>query len=506
MDFISMVKAFAEGFISLCQLNVATGILVGTIIGLIVGLLPGIGVSMTIVLILPFLFGVDPVMALPMLCAIQSVNYTGGSITAVLMGIPGSTASVATVLDGYPMTKKGEGGRGVGAAIMASTMGGVVAVLFAIFMMPLVFPVVMAFKSAEMFCIILLAMCFIAGVVRGSMTKGLISGCIGIIMGFVGFQLSTAAERWTFGNLYLYDGLGIASVMLGIFALSVLMDLRTSKKSIAPENVSQAGNLRELWKGAMDVIHHWRLWLISSIIGYIVGVIPGIGAETAIWVAYGQAQKMSKDPTSFGKGNVEGVIAPESANNAKEGGALLTTLAFGIPGSMGMAYMLVAFLVVGLQPGPKMITDHTALSFAMLQTVGIANILGGLICFFGGTFLLNVTRVPAIYLFVTLIPLITIGAYNESGLFSDVIVMLIVGILGICMRQFRYPFAPAVLGFVLAPFFEKYFWLAWNIQGPMLFFTPISIFLNLCTIFFLFYKPIMSLFNRLFKSPGRKAA
>jgi putative tricarboxylic transport membrane protein len=505
MDLAHITNSFFNGLFSLFHLNVQLGIAVGVFLGLVVGLLPAIGASMIIVLILPFIFGADPIFALPMLASIMAVNYTAGSVTAVLMGIPGSTASVATVLDGFAMTKKGLGGRGVGAALAASALGGVGAVVFAILMMPVVIPIVLAFKSAEMFCIILLAMCFIATVSKGSTTKGLISGCIGMLLGFVGYHQTTGADRWTFGSIYVYDGISIVSVMLGLFALTILLDMRLSDKSIAPVDTAQAGDMRELWKGVKEVFNHLGLWFRCTVIGYIVGVIPGVGAETAIWVAYGHAKMASKDPSSFGTGNIEGVIAPESANNAKEAGAFLTTMAFGIPGSVGMSYMLVAFMVVGLQPGPRMITEHTNVCFAILQTIAIANVLGAAVCFFGATLLIKATRVPPIYLFVTIMPLTLIGAYNENALLSDIVIMFIITVLGLFMHKTRYPFAPAVLGYVLAPIFELYFWRASSLGGPLFFMTPISIVLILCTIFMLGNNFFMSSFKRLLGPRGRKA-
>ena len=501
-----MTQSFFDGLFSIFHLNIMFGIGVGVFLGLIVGLLPAIGPSMIIVLSLPFIFGVDPLIALPMLTSMMAMNYTAGAATSIILGIPGSTAAVATVLDGFPMTKKGLGGRALGAAFAASALGGVGSVVFAILMMPVVHPIVLAFKSAEMFSLLLLAICFMATVSKGAITKGLLSGCVGILLGFVGFHKTTGADRWTFGSIYVYDGISIVSVMLGLFALTILLDMRLSGKSLAPIDTAQAGDLRELWEGVKEVFRHFGLWFRSTVIGYIVGVIPGIGAETAIWVAYGHAKMTSKDPSSFGTGNIEGVIAPESADNAKEGGALLTTMAFGVPGSVGMAYMMVAFMVVGLQPGPKLLTEHADVCFALLHSLAIANVLGAAVCFFGAPLLLKVTRVPPIYLFVTIMPLTLIGAYNENASLSDIVIMLIITVIGIFMHKNRYPFATAVLGYVLAPFLELYFWRALSLGGPLFFLTPISILLILCTIFMLGNNFFISSFKRLIEPRGRKAA
>jgi putative tricarboxylic transport membrane protein len=505
MDFTYLIQSFWEGLTNFSHASTLIGVTIGCFVGLLVGLLPAISNSMVVALLIPFIVGVDPMFALPMLTSMMSVNYTAGVMTTILVGIPGSSGNLATIADGFSMTRKGLGGRAIGVALMASATGGIASVVFSIALMPAVVPLVMAFRAPEMFAIILLAMCFMAAVSKGSTIKGLLSGCIGMLLGFVGYQQTTGATRWTFGSVQLYDGIGIVPIMLGLFALTILLEMRPGAKTIAPPDTSQAGNLGELWKGAKMLFSHMGLWFRSSVIGYIVGIIPGIGGETAQWVAYGQAQKTSKDPSSFGKGNIEGIIAPETSTHAGKAGDLLTTMAFGIPGSVGMAYMMVAFLVLGIQPGPKMITENANVVFAILDSVALANVIGALMCFFGATILIKVTRVPPLYLFVTIMPFTLIGAYNDSNVMTDIVIMLIITVLGVFLRKNKYPFAPCVLGFVLAAFFERYFWRALSLQGPLFFLTPISIFLILCTIFFLFNGFFIKLFKRLFTSMRRTA-
>ena len=494
---MSSLEAFYQGLLIIANPSVLLTITAGTLIAIALGILPGINAGFALIVILPFILGADPSLVLPLMVCFCSVGQTGGSVTAVLTGIPGDTANAATVLDGFPMTRRGEGGRGVGAALMASTMGGVATVIMAIIMMPMLIPIVMAFKSPEMFLLIAMGLCFLSVVTKGSRLKGLMSAALGILISTIGFQTSTGEPRFTLGSVYLYDGVEIVVIVMGLFAMPVLLELATSEQTILlPGKESQAG-YRGMLQGARDVIHHWWLFLRCTLIGYIVGVIPGIGGETAIWASLAHAKQTSKHPETFGTGNVEGVIGPESANNSKVAGDLLTTLAFGIPGSGIMVFLLAGMILVGIQPGPKMLTEHSALSFSLLQTVAFSNVMAGIVCFIFAPYLVKLTKVSSVYLFCFITPLVLISVYARNLVATDMLLLLATCGIGVCLDKYGYIKAALVLGFILGRLFESYLFLSINLFGPLFVFSsPISWILVLCVLGLLGQDGLKKLFRR----------
>ncbi|MFC1971631.1 tripartite tricarboxylate transporter permease [Chloroflexota bacterium] len=494
-----MLEAFYQALATIAQPIVFLAILLASIGGVILGIIPGLQGGIGMVLVLPFMFGADPMIFLPVMATFTAVGATGGSITAILLGIPGTSSNVATTLDGFPMTRKGEGARAVGAGLTSSMLGGAVAVVFAFAMIPLVIPLIMRFRSPEMFFTIVVGLAFLAIIAKGSTMKGVISACLGLLISTIGYQLKTGLPRFTFGNLYLYNGVEMIVIVLGIFALPILIGLIVTGKTIAPLDRKTLGRYKDLFGGVRDVFHHWWLWFRCSAIGYVIGVIPGVGGETAIWVTYGHAKQSSKEPEKFGTGCVEGVIAPESANNSKDGGAMLTTLAFGIPGSGIMVLMLAAFLISGIQPGPNMLIEHTSLSFTLLLTIAIANIIAGVVCFFGIPYLTKLTRISPVYLFSFILPIIFIGIYTYNEAVLDILVLLFIAALGVLLGKFGYSMPVLVLGFILGGLAEYYFWHALDLHGPLFFMTPISLVMIFIVIFFLYRGAISSFLRRLLK-------
>jgi putative tricarboxylic transport membrane protein len=495
-----MLDAFYHALNYLFSGGVFLAVLLTVLGAIVLGILPGVAGGTGIVILLPFIFGADPTIALPILVTLTAVSVTGGSVTAVLIGIPGDGANAATVLDGYSMTRKGEGMRACGAAIFASMMGGSISVAFAFAMIPLIVPLVMSFRAPELFFLIVMGLSFLAVLTRGSAIKGLISAGLGLIMSTVGYQNITGVSRFNFGNLYLYDGIEMVVVIMGCFALPVLIESVVSGETIAPVNITSSRPYREMLRGAGDVIRHWWLWLRCSFIGYIVGVIPGIGGETAIWVSYAHAKQSSKYPDKFGTGVVEGVIAPESANNAKDAGAILTTMAFGVPGSGVMVLILAAMFILGFQPGPKFITEHMDLSFLLLLTIALSNAMAGITCFFGAPYLVKLTRTPPAFLFALLVPIICIAVYVRAEVMFDLLVLIIVTIMGILMKKFGYPIPALVLGFIMGGMFESHLWHSLDMHGPLFFWSPIPLVLIFLTLVMLFHESIGSLLGRLKKS------
>jgi putative tricarboxylic transport membrane protein len=492
-----MIEAFLQGLANVVSPEVFFVIAISSFIGIVLGIIPAISGGLLCVLLLPFLFGRDPMLIMPILCALIAISGMGGSITAVLIGVPGDVSNSATVMDGFSMTRKGQGGRAVGLALASNVAGGILSVVLAFAMIPIIIPLIIAFKSPEMFLTMVLALCFLGVLTQGSRIKGLISAGLGVLLACIGFQNSTGVARFTFGDLYLYEGIDIVPFLIALFATPILVELSASGESISPPELSGAGKLSELLKGARELFsRHFWLWFRSTVLGYIVGIMPAIGRGTAVWTAYGQAKRTSKEPEKFGKGAAEGIVAPESANSATTAGDLLTTLAFGIPGSPVMVVLLAAFLLMGVQPGPKLMVEHTALAFTMLISVAAATLISGIICFFASPFLIKVTRISPAYLFAIIIPILCVGAFISRGYMTDLFFLAIISLLGIFVSKLGYSAPALVLGFILGSLLERYLWLSIDGYGLLFFTSPLSIILVILIIGILAYEPLSKLFKR----------
>jgi len=498
-----MIDAYWQAIMFLLNPVNLLMMLVAVIIGLIMGIIPGLGGMIGIALFLPMLFKFPADIALTFLVAFHAVVFTGGSITAILLNIPGTGPNAATLIDGFPMTEKGEGSRAIGAAITASTAGGIVPVFLCLGMIPLVLPIVMAFKSAEMAVLILLGLSFMAILTGDSPIRGIISGSFGLLISLIGFQGATGVHRFTFESLFLYEGLGIVGVTLGLFGASELLDI-SAKGQVTISQKVVVGKLSDVFVGVGDVWRYKWLWLRCTLIGYVVGLLPGIGAETATFVAYGLAKQTSKNSAEFGKGAVEGVIAPESANNAKEAGSLLTTMAFGIPGSAVMAMLLGGFLMVGVIPGPKMLIDHLPLALTLLLGIAVASIIGGIICLFTAPYLARVASVHINFLFPIILVMLVTGSFVAADSMANVVVVVIFGLIGFFMKRNSFSRAALLLGFVLGELFENYTVISIKVFGPTFFLSPISLVLigiMVATFSFPYVRKVVG--NHLKKRDGR---
>jgi len=480
-----MLEAYGIAIATLFQpLNLLV-MLVAILIGLIVGIIPGIGGGTMVVILLPFIFRMPPEVALILLVSLHAVVFTSGGITSILLNMPGESFSAATLLDGFPMTKKGEGGRAIGAAVISSMAGGIVPVFLALAMVPLVMPIIMAFGQPEMAMLVLLGISFMAALTGGSVIKGLISGAAGVLLSLVGYHFVTGVHRFSFGTTFLYDGIELIPLLLGLFGIAEIFHLvMRGETAIAQKAVVKLSGVAE---GMKDVWRHKWLWFRSTIIGYIVGIIPGVGAGVATWVSYGQAKQTSKHPEKFGTGVVEGVIAPEAADNAKEAGSLLTTMALGIPGSAIMALFMAAFLMVGVEPGPGMLAEHLPLALTLLLGIALANIIGGIICLFAAPQLVRVASAHLDFLFPVILIAALIGVYVATPSPLNFVMILVFGIFGLVMRRHGYSRPALILGFVLGGLLENYSLLSIKIYGPFFLFRPISLTLLVIMILLLLY-------------------
>jgi TctA family transporter len=465
------------------------------LIGLVFGLIPGISGMLALTLMMPFLFVMSPMVALPLIMTIMAIQFQGGAISAILLNLPGTPGNSATLIDGYPMTLRGEGGRALGAAQAASGLANVLTALVALAVIPLILPMVAALRSADMVFIILLGLVFIGVLASGSMIKGLLSGGVGLMISFVGFQPVTGAERFIFGSLYLYDGIPLIPLMLGLFAIPEMVALAASGGQIAKSQVTIKSSA-DVWRGVLDVFRHKSLVLRSQLIGFLVGTLPGMGATPATFMAYGHARQTSKHPETFGKGNVEGVIAVESANNAVESGALLTTLALGIPGSPIMALMLGVLTLQGFLPGPEMLTKNLDLSLTLIWVIAISGVIGVAICLPLAPYLSKIAFIPGNLLAPIVLVLALTGAYGYHNRIEDVLVTVIFGLVGLIMRRFDYNRPALLLGFILGPIFEKFFFIAVHADGPYFFMRPISLSLIVAIVAVVAMTPIKALLKK----------
>jgi len=487
-----MLDAMISGLMINLQLKPFLFMLIGSTIGFWVGILPGLGGAATLALMIPFIYKMTPQEALPFLLGMHSVTATTGDITSVLFGIPGEGTTVATIVDGYPMAKKGEAGRALGAVLMSSLIGALFGAFFLALIIPIVRPLVLSFGSPEMFVLILLGLTCIAtlsGRGKLGLMMGLLSGGLGFLCSLVGQDHQVGILRFTFGQLYLWNGLEIIPVMIGFFAIPEVIDLTVRGKTIAG-GVAYGKLGKGVREGIRDTFTHIWLVLRCSAIGSVMGIMPGLGAGVSQWVSYAhsvQSAKTDEERALFGKGDVRGVLGPGAANNSKEGAALIPTVAFGIPAGGGMAILLGAFLVLGLVPGPDMLTKHLALTYSMVWTIAISNIICVAVCLLFINHLAKLTTIRASLINPIIFVLCYIGAYTANNSIGDLIVMLIFGLIGYVMVRYKWPRPPFILGFILGKLAESYLYISTSSFGISWLLRPKVIVLFCITVGFAFY-------------------
>src|SRR5215475_8273593 len=445
----------------------------GCVMGLVLGIVPGIGGLAGTAMLLPFTFNMDPYTAFALLLGLGATTATGDPIPAVLFGVPGGAASAATVLDGFPMAKKGEAGRALSAAYMSSLMGGVFGAFLMAISIPILRPVMLFLGSPELLAFSVLGISMVAVLSGNAPLRGLTAGCIGIMIAMIGTDPQSGTLRWTFDSLYLWDGLPLTPLLLGVFALPELCDLLIARTAIATDT-SMSNIYKGQWQGVKDCFKHWWLIMRCSWIGGGIGSIPGISASVVDWLAYGHALKTEKGAAAtFGRGDVRGVIASESSNNAKEGGALVPTLAFGVPGSATMAILLGAFLIHGLVPGPDMLHKNLDITYAMVWSVALANILGAGACYAFSPQFARLATLRYTLILPAVLSVVYIGAFDASRSWGDLYALLAFGLLGWVMKQNKWPRPPLVLGVVLGDAIERYLFISIERYGVSWFARPV---------------------------------
>jgi TctA family transporter len=485
MDY---ANSLVLGFSYLFSGNAFVLMLVGIGVGFAVGILPGIGGTTSLALMIPFVINMQPAEAFAFLLGMVAVTATTGDITSILFGIPGEPTTASTIVDGHPLAKRGEAGRALGAALTSSLIGAILGSMFLAMAIPIARPIVLSFGSPEFLMSSVLGITLVSSVSGNALVKGLISTGIGIVLSTVGLSSITGVQRYTFGQLFLWDGLGLTPIVVGLFAIPEIVALAVQGTSIARK---QAGKLGGVMEGVKDAFRHWWLVVRCSAIGTFAGIIPGIGTASTQWLAYGYAVQVSPNKERFGRGAIEGVLGPGAANNSTLGGGLTTTVAFGIPASAMMAILMGAFMVHGIVPGPDMLIPepkgNLALTFSFAWTMIVSNIITVAICLLFLDQLAKITQVKGSLLLPMLLILIYLGGFAEKNAFEDVGILLAFGALGWIMEQLSWPRPPLVLGLVLGALMENRFFLSVDNYGLSWLLRPGVIILFVLTIAAVFY-------------------
>lgn len=427
-------------------------VLIGTTLGVFVGAIPGLTGTMLIALTLPLTFGMDPQYAMTLLISIYVGAISGGMISATLLRMPGTPASIVTTFDGYPMAQNGQPERALGLGVLSSVIGGLVSWGF---LFLLARPIAMyskEFGPFDYFSLVMMALVLIATIGGKSISRSLLSGFLGILFAMPGITSATGQTRLTFGFTAMNDGFALLPVLIGMFAVNqIFQDIIHSTSTQKPKSIETVGIAIRI----SDLSKHGFNLLRSSVIGTWVGLLPGIGANIGSVTSYSVARSMSSDPQKFGTGCEEGVVSAEAANNATIGGALIPLVAMGLPGSVVEAVLLGALILHGFQPGPRLFEQSPELVYTIIFTCLIANIVMGVIMCGSMKLIANLTRIPRAYLLPVILTFCVVGSYALSNRIFDVWVMLGFGLLGYILESMKIPLAPFVIGFVLGPIAER---------------------------------------------------
>ncbi len=443
----------AAGFFQAIELSslAATGI--GAFLGLIVGMIPGMTISTGIIVLLPLTFALEPNMSIALLLGLYVAGMTGGSFSAIILNIPGTPSASATALDGYPLTQKGEAGRALGISICSGFIGGIISFACLYFIAPLLADVALQFRAADLFALVFFGLTVICSFASQSMIKGLLSAFLGLLIVTVGQDPVMGTARFTFGNADLLAGIHFLTALIGLFAIPQLIGNLGPVKDVA---VGAATKFGSVLPRIADLVRVRTAAFIGSLCGTFLGILPGAGGPIAAFISYDYAKKVSSEPEEFGKGTIEGVSAPESANNAVAGGALIPMMTLGIPGDPVTAILIGALLVHGLTPGPLLFIERADFAYAVIFSYFWANVFNLAIALVAIRFLVKLLATPRVLLMPTIALLCVIGSYSLRNSFFDVYIMFMFGMIGLAMRWLEMPVVPMLLALVLGPQLEEH--------------------------------------------------
>ncbi len=484
-----MLEASFQGLTALLTPESLLYMCMGVAFGLVIGILPALGGITAMALVLPFAIGTTPAAGLSLLLGAHVACIYGDTVCSILFNVPGSAKAIAHCFDGYPMTQQGQGARALGAAAASSFLGGIIGAIALTITLPMMRALMLAVGPPEYFMMAVWGLSVIAIFSDGSVLKGLVAAGLGLLISFIGQDPVTSVARYTFGSLYLMDGIDFPIIAIGLFAVSQVIKLYVKGGSIVERNAITSDS--SVWQGVMDAFRNWRLVVQSSILGLWIGALPGIGATVGGMAAYGQAMQTSKHPEKFGKGNVEGVIAPTATIGANEGGGMMPTLGFGVPGGESMAILLSAFITMGIQPGQQMLTKNLDLVFTMVWIIVIANMLTTGFGVFTATRFARIATLPGSVIIPLVLAICFVGAYSISGEIENVFVCAAFGIIGYVLDKYRYSRADMAIGIVLGLMIERYLHISITTYGNLFIVTrPVTFVMFLLVIMTLVF-PIM---------------
>ena len=461
-------------------------LMLGVVIGTTFGALPGLGSIVALSVVLPFTFGMEPMLAMFLYAGIMSSVTFGGSVPAILLNTPGTPPNAATCFDGYPMAQRGEGARAVAVSATSCFVGSLAGAVVTLTLLPIIKPIVFAFGPPEFFWLVVFGLVMIAFASRANMVKGLIGGGVGIMLSMVGYSDMYDTFRYTMGSNYLWDGIPLVPFVVGLFAVSELISYSARGGATVTAGKAASINWRgQVLTGIKDVFSRPLQWLRASVIGAGIGIIPGLGGSVAAFMSYFVGMKHTTEPELYGKGSVEGIIASETANDAKEGGALLPTVAFGLPGSPDMAILLGAFILHGMQPGPLMLRDHMDLIYALLFGIVVSQVATSGLGLLATPWLARLSVLPSRWIAPFVLILVFTGTYMVRTNIFDVAMAIAAGIFGYVMRRYGFPLITIVIGYILGPLAEKSYLQSMQISDGsyMIFVTePIALVLMILTV------------------------
>jgi putative tricarboxylic transport membrane protein len=474
-------------------------VLIGVMVGLVVGILPGLGQGVALLLTLPVVLSYPPTISLIIYASLLGATTFGGSITSVILGVPGSVQNLTTLIDGYPMSRRGRAGRAIGLSAFSSMLGALMGIIVVIAAIPFVQILIYVYGSREYFLTVVLA-AVVVSIVNPDFFKGLVSFCVGCTVSLIGCDLVFAVNRYTGGIFYLRGKIPIAVFIIGLFALTSLVMLQSKGETIAKGGVLHA-KFNDTLRSFIEVIKNWPVVIRSSVVGLIIGIIPGVGGEVAQFISYGLQKGIDKNKPSYGNGEPRGVIASEASNSAKDSGALLPTICLGIPGAPEMAILLGILLIIGINPGPGMLVDHGNLLWLIILASVAGNMLSCIICVLGSPWLSRITTIPIHYVFAAALPLAFTATYSWNSNVWDCVVLGFFCLIGIALTRCKYPIAPLILGFVLGPLAENSFHttLQSGYYNPAVFFQSKTAVVLIVVIVLLLVMPLIRVFKK-----GRK--
>jgi putative tricarboxylic transport membrane protein len=457
-------------------------ILIGVTAGIAVGSMPGLTATMAVAILTSFTFGLDGISAIMILLGIYVGGVYGGSIAAILLHIPGTPSAIMTARDGYPMSKQGLAGQAIGISTVSSFLGGMISIVFLVLGAPLIARFALKFSAPEYFALAIFGLSIIANISGKSLLRGLIAAALGVLVSMVGMDPVTGIQRFTFGEMNLQTGLNFVPLMIGLFGLSEILDqlINREKRERVKQKIRKVVPSLDTFKKIYKVI------IRSSLIGTLIGALPGSGGTIAAFAAYNDAKQCSDTPEKFGKGAPEGIAAPEAANNATVGGALMPLLTLGVPGDAITAILIGAFMMHSIQPGPLLFRTNPEIIYSIYIGVTLANIFMLIVGLTGARFFAKVISLPNNMLLPIIMVLCIVGSYAVSNNYFDIGVMIVFGLIGFILSKLEVPIAPMVLGIVLGPMAETNLRSALIMsQGQIsIFFTrPIAIFFWVVTLF-----------------------